>query len=809
MSRGEAHSRQVLGYSQLLEEIAGYVQSDGGRRRVLSLRPQNSLPAIQERRGLYEDLIRLGETARGVPPLGAEDISAVLIRVQPEDSILDGQELRLCLAQLQLVWEVRQFLAEVEPMELKCFAARASALDSCDSIRMALVRSIDADGSVLDGASERLRELRRNKAATERHLQRSLEELIRDTSGEGVLQERFVTQRNGRYVVPVRREAQKSLPGLVHDVSSTGQTLFVEPTATLSLGNELSTIVAEEREEVRRILAQLSDGIRSNGEAMRMNGEILGDLDAAAAVAKWAGDYSCVLPAFGGFLQLTKARHPLLESQFRREGKGRKVVPLDLKLPNGTSTLAITGSNTGGKTVTLKTIGLLCLAAQSGLPVPVGPDSLFTVYQRILADIGDEQSLTENLSTFSGHLSNIGEIIREAAKPGKSLILLDELGSGTDPVEGGAIACAVLKELSARKALTVATTHLGSVKNFVHLSPKMVNGAVRFDLNSLQPEYILELGRPGASHALAIARRLGIPESVLKSAEGFLTGDELQLEELLSRLEKEHRDLSVRNAAIEETRKSVERDRAELKRQLSELKSTRRQKLNDAQQQASALVDNTRRQLENLLREIKEAAKRQNGASTEEVDKLVAAARQVIGQKQEDLQKGLQQTAAVPSVKPLPQSQMTVGKRIWIERLSAHGKITRIDERRKQLEVDVNGMPFVMKASDIFPEQEPPKPSEEPKVTVRAPLFQGQTSHEILLVGMRVDDAIDRLERYLNDCVLANLDEVRVVHGFGTGRLREGIHQFLRKQPYVTGFNLGSNPMEGGAGVTYVRLSRG
>ncbi|MCQ2402990.1 MAG: endonuclease MutS2 [Lentisphaeria bacterium] len=804
MSRGEEHSRQVLGYGQLLEEIAGYVQSTGGRRRVLALRPQTSLPAIQARRGLYEDLMHLEETAKGIPSLGAEDLSAILLRVQPQEAILDGSELRLCLAQLQLVWEVRIFLQDNDIQDLTCLQNRGSGLDSCDSLRMALFRAIDADGSVLDNASERLRELRRNKAATERHLQHTLEELVKNTAGEGILQDNFVTQRNGRYVVPVRREAQRNMPGLVHDVSSTGQTLFIEPTATLSLGNELSTISAEEREEVRRILAQLSEGVRTNRDAMRQNSDILEDLDAAAAVAKWASDYSCVLPSFGGFLQLSNARHPLLSSQFRRESQGRKVVPLDLQLPPGTTTLAITGSNTGGKTVTLKTIGLLALAAQSGLPVPVGQDSLFTVFQRILADIGDEQSLSENLSTFSGHLSNIGEVLREAAKPGKSLVLLDELGSGTDPVEGGAIACAVLKELSRQKALTVTTTHLGSVKNFVHLSPNMVNGAVRFNLSSLQPEYVLELGRPGASHALAIAKRLGIPQHVLKSAEGFLTGDELQLEDLLSRLEKEHRDLLQKNAAAEAARRAAEADREEWKKKLAELKNTRKQKLNDAFQEAQSLVDNARRDLENLQREIREKAKQKNEPDT--VKEMVDQARKAIVQKQQDLETGARQTTVAPAVKPLQQKQLTVGKRIWVERLSSHGRILRIDGHRKELEVDVNGMTFTIKTREVFPELEPEKPKADSSVTVHMPLFQGQTSHEILLVGLRVEDAVDRLTQYLNDCVLANLNEVRVVHGFGTGRLREGIHQFLRKQPYVESFYLGSNPMEGGAGVTYVRL---
>ncbi|MGN0867468.1 MAG: endonuclease MutS2 [Oligosphaeraceae bacterium] len=803
--RSEEHSRRVLGYDRLLEEIGEYAQSAGGRRRVLALRPRYALGEIQERRGLYEDLMKLGESAFGLPSLGVEELTAVLLRVQPSDALLDGMELRLCLSQLQTVWELERFLQGSPVQGLASLQAHTRELAPCHPLREALSRSLDQDGSLLDRASERLWELRRNRAVTERRLQRTLEELIHDTSLDGVLRERFVTQRNGRYVVPVRRDAPSRMPGLVHDVSSSGQTLFVEPSCTLSLGNELSTLLAEEREECRRILAELSQGVRQNLAALQRNGEILEELDAAAAVARWAGEYSCLLPAFGGYLRLEYARHPLLESQFRREGAGRKVVPLNLQLPKGTTTLAITGSNTGGKTVTLKTIGLLAMAAQSGLPVPAGENSLFPVCQRILADIGDEQSLSENLSTFSGHLAQIGRILRESGEPGESMVLLDELGSGTDPAEGAAIACAILRELSCRRGLTVVTTHLGDVKNFVHATPGMLNGAVRFDMASLQPEYVLELGHPGASHALAIARRLGIPAHVLKSAEGFLSGEERHWEEVLSRLEEERRMASQERGLAKAARQEAEAARQENLRLQAELRNTRKQRLHDSMQEAQSLLDNARRQVENLLRELRESGARKGDDAPAEA---AAKAREWIARRQEELEKGLRQTAQKPATPRLPRKEWTVGRRIWVERLGAHGKILRVDEKRGMLEVDVNGLPFQMKCPEVFPEQspEPPRP-EGSQVVVRAPLFQGQTSHELLLVGMRVDDALMRMERYLNQCLLARLQEVRIVHGFGTGRLREAVHQFLRRQSYVQSFQLGTNPMEGGGGVTFVRLA--
>ena len=803
--RIDHHSWQVLGYFQLLEQIAGYTQSAAGRRRVEALRPKTMRSEILTRRGLYEDLLRLQETHESLPPLGAEELDELLLRVQPADAMLNGLELRQCLSQLNVAFEVANFARLPAVQELRSLGALASQVNPCESLRQALLRSIDVDGSVLDSASERLRELRRSRAETERRLQRTLEELVK-ANPSSALQEQFVTQRNGRYVVPVRRDAQKALPGLVHDVSSTGQTLFVEPTETLPMGNALSTLAAEEREEIRRILVKLSEGVRSCLEPIRVNQRVLGELDAAAAVARWGVSTGCTLPSFGGFLKLSHARHPLLVAQFQQEGKGRKVIPLDLELPPRTRTLAITGSNTGGKTVALKTIGLLVLAAQSGLPVAAASDSLFEIYDHVLADIGDEQSLAENLSTFSGHLANITEIL-QTSQQGKSLVLLDELGSGTDPLEGGAIACGILAELARRNTLTVATTHLGSVKNFVHATSGMVNAAVRFNVETLQPEYTLDIGRPGASHGLAIARRRGLPASVLKRAESFLSGEHRQLEAVLEKLDHDQRRLAASADASEQARAQAESTRDELRRQLEELRTTRRELMKEAYSRADAMVDNTRRTLENLVRDIKEKAKAGSIGDNSAVDEAAARARAALADKQSKLHQGLQQTSVSHLGKPLEAKKLEEGKRIWVERLGAHGRIRSVDAHGKRLVVEVNGMPFTLKASEVFPEQFPEEAPKAATVAVQLPRFEGQTTHEIVLVGMRVEAAIQRLAQYLNDCVMAGLDEVRVVHGFGSGRLRDGLQQWLRTQPYVVSFRTGVDQRDtGGGGVTIVRL---
>ncbi|HOG49753.1 MAG TPA: endonuclease MutS2, partial [Lentisphaeria bacterium] len=450
------HTLTVLEFDRLLELICQQAQSEPGMAIVRSLRPRRELTEIQTRRGLYDDMLAVRACPVEQPGLRIEDLSGILREVAPEGAVLAGQDLLVIRGFLETVALAAAFVQHHECENFTHLRRLAAPLEVCADLRSALQRSLDVDGAVLDSASERLRDLRRQTAQMEQRIQRRLDQIIRSSDNDSALQEKFVTIRNGRYVVPVRRDARNALPGLVHDLSNSGQTLFVEPTETLAWGNDLARLRLEERDEVRRILTALSAQVRRHLEALRINQRIIAEMDAAAAVARWAILNNCVLPGFGGELSLKQARHPLLQAQFRQDGEGRTVVPLDLELPPRTRTLVITGSNTGGKTVALKTIGLLCLAAQSGLPVPVAAESLFPVYDAILADIGDEQSIQANLSTFSAHIKNISAILH-ASNKGRALVLLDELGSGTDPLEGGALACGILTELHRRKATVVAT----------------------------------------------------------------------------------------------------------------------------------------------------------------------------------------------------------------------------------------------------------------------------------------------------------------------------------------------------------------
>ncbi|MBP1583680.1 MAG: endonuclease MutS2 [Victivallales bacterium] len=794
------HSLQLLDFPKLLEMLGGYCQSDLGRNLLLSLRPDNDVQVFQRRRNLYADILHLQEMTCTLPGLFLEDLTEILLRVSPSGAVLSGEDLLRCRSLLAVTAEVTEFLAEKEVVTLPTLCRLASRLDPCADLRQKLDRSLDADGTVLDSASEKLRAIRRDIAYTDRQIQRSLDDILKSYAETDILQDNFVTVRNGRFVIPVKREARSQMPGFVHDLSNSGQTLFLEPSATLEMGNNLASLRLEERDEVRRILASLSSGVRAQVDALRQNQQILAELDAANGVGHWAVDYHCLLPAFGGRLRLEQARHPLLQAHFRQEGQGRKVVPLDFDLPKGVSCLAITGSNTGGKTVALKTIGLLALCAQSGLPVPVGENSVFTIFDNVLADIGDEQSLQTNLSTFSGHLHNIADILDEAPE-GNCLVLLDELGSGTDPLEGGALACGILDALAAMNTLTIATTHLGMVKNYVHSRKDMLNAAVRFNIDSLQPEYILDIGRPGASHALHIARKLGLPSSVLSTAEGMLSGEHLRLEDMLSRMENEQHRLDSSAEAAAAARQEAEQLRTALEQEKKEFRKQRRERLNAAFTEAKDIVLETRREMENLLRSLKEAS-----AQPQELDAKTKAVREQMALRLAMLEKQEKRTTERPAA-PLSPQDLRLGLKVWVPRLESHGRITGLDTDGKQATVLVNGIAFTLKTKELEKTREPDTADKKPQVIARQPRFTGNTSHELVLVGMRVEDAIARLDAYLNDCLLARLQEVRIVHGFGTGRLRQGIHDWLRQQQHIKSFRLGKDYSDpGGAGCTIVTL---
>ena len=795
----DEHALTVLEFYQLLDRVAGYAQTVEGADAIRSLRPKSQMPAITAKHGLYADTLDM-LSRRGLrpPPLHFESVTGILRRVTPEGAVVEAMDLLLCLKILDKAAAVREFMQRASCRAYACLQELGHALDPCALLVARLRRSLDQDGGVLDGASDTLRDLRRRVRTVENQIRKRLECLLRDPDCGGLLQEKFATIRNGRFVVPVRREFKAEMPGIIHDHSNSGQTLFIEPAETLEAGNELADLRLQEKDEVLRILAELSAVVRKHAPALSRNQWLITELDVAVAIAGWGNEYACSLPTFGCRLSLVRARHPLL--QFRLKNTGEDVVPLDFELPQGARAMVITGSNTGGKTVALKAVGLLSLAAQAGLPVPVESGSTFIAFRQIFADIGDEQSLDADLSTFSAHIRHATGILRHVADAGPSLVLLDELGAGTDPLEGGALACGILLELVACPALVIATTHLGVVKNLAHERKDMVNAAVRFNSETLRPEYTLDIGRPGASHALDIARRLGVPSGVLETAVEVLSNDHLRLEGMLAQMEEDQRLLSQRESEAQDTLAELTKGRDELRLELRSLRRERKQLLHEAYQQAEGIVLNTRKQMERLVLDLKRTS-----AGAERSDAAAGEARKAIEVRTKTLGKVIDETAPKPE-SPVRPDALQVGQGVWVERLQANARIVELGKDGYEVTVELGDVRFTVSARELGKAtvelQDPPA-----RVKVSHPRPIGRVDAEINLLGKSVDEALPGLDGFLSRALLGSLPQVRIIHGFGTGNLRRGIHDWLSQRTYIKGFRLGKHGEDpGGAGVTIVTL---
>ncbi len=799
----DAHALQVLDYGRLLELIAGYARSGPGAAWVRARQPRSRLRELADFHGRQRELAGLLADGAALPSLSFDDPAAALARARPAGAVLVGEELLICRDFLRALHDLRTFLVGERCRDCRLLRAMGEALAVPAPLLARLERALDDEGNLVDGASPTLAELRRQARRLEERSRRLLEGMLRSDALGEAYQEQFVTLRNGRYVLPVRREARTRVAGVVHDLSDSGRTLFVEPTAAVELGNELAATRLEERDECRRLYAALTAELRGQLPELLDSLRLVAEFDGVGAVVRWAADYGCTLPRFSGQIDLKQVRHPLLEWQFRQAGKGERVVPLAVALPPGCTALVVTGSNSGGKTVALKTLGLAVLAAQAGLPIAAAEDSTLELFEHLFADIGDEQSLAENLSTFTGHLQRLNQVLASLTG-GRALILLDELGTGTDPLEGGALGCAFLEEFAVRNALTVATTHLGAIKAFAEEQPRMVNGAVRFNLETLSPEYVLDLGRPGASHALRIAQRLGVPERLLAKARARLDADHLRVESLLATLEEQQRQIAAQEEEARQLLAAAQRDRARQQAEGEEVEGQRRRRLHQACRQAEQIVADTRREMAELLDQLRhlpgdpgdpgERRRQANaiGAQLQERAQQLAAERG--------------RTAEHQRLRLAPE-QFEPGLPVWVEPLQANGVLRALSNHGRQALVAVGDLEFTVRRQDLRAADEDFLVA-KPKVMLSLPKSTGRTASEIRLLGKRVDEAVDELRDFIARAQLANLAEVRIVHGFGSGRLMRGIHDFLADNGHRGRYRLADPDKKepGGGGVTILEL---
>lgn len=773
-------SLRVLEWPKVRELVASKTSFSLSRERILALVPDTDFSAIQRNLALTTEGVRLLWKYGDAPFGGASDIRAVVGRARLGGT-LDSQQLLAVGELLYCVGQLQKFLRDEEGL----LADLGQGLVSLAKLRDEIERCIDQDGTVRDWASPELGRIRSKMRTLANRLRERLDSMIHSPAMQKVLQEPIVTVRNGRYVVPVKAEYRSKFQGIVHDQSGSGATLFMEPAFAVELNNDLHVAEQQEKAEVERILKALSALVAQDSDALLENLEIITELDCIFAKARYSRTIDGVEPVLNqeGRIHIKQGRHPLLKGE---------VVPIDIWLGDEFHVLIVTGPNTGGKTVTLKTVGLFCLMAQAGLHIPAAAGSSLPVFQGIFADIGDEQSIEQSLSTFSSHMTTIVEILNGLSE--NSLVLLDELGAGTDPTEGAALATAILEHLRRLKVHTIATTHYSSLKSYAYTHDGVENASVEFDLETLRPTYRLSIGIPGKSNAFAISKRLGLSSEIIEWGQTLLSSDHVQVEDLITEMETSRREAERDRLVAENLRREYEELKAEYERKLGDLESRREQLLEEARDEARRLLAETQAELNAILGQARRQAK-------EELEEQVKAYREELKAKGEELKPARQGKAKGTGPKNLKP-----GEAVRIKSLRQTGFVLEPPGQSGEVQVQAGIMKIKVKLEDLERLEEAPTKREQRPRAGRGHLAKSSTiQQEIDLRGKTVEEGIALVDKYLDDAFLSSLNRVRLIHGKGTGTLGEAIQRYLAGHPHVQGYRYAA-PNEGGHGVTIVDL---
>ena len=796
-----AHALAVLEFQRTLDVVAGHASSSAGAAHVRELRPGDDVAEIEREHARVTAMRALVSADVPWSPEAVPDVARGLARLRVSGTALPGPELLAVLVLLRSSRRTAEALRDPKrpAVATAVLAPIVSDLVAAKQEEAALERILADDGTVRDDASPQLRRLRRELRGAEAELVRLLKRIMSRLESHQQVPDMSVTVRNGRYVIPIRREARGAVGGIVHDTSGSGATLFVEPPAAVEEGNRIRELEIEEVREVDRILLEATDRIRPLHEEMAASLDALILLDSLYARARYALTYECAhaelsTPA-GGF-SLRNGRHPLLLAQ------GLAVVPFDLHMEPNERTLLVSGPNTGGKTVLLKSIALISALVQSGVPAPVAAGSRVAVFDNVFADIGDEQSIEASLSTFSAHLRNLGEII--AAATPDSLVLVDELGSGTDPVEGAALGGAILEELTRRGALTIATTHLGALKELATEVPGVVNASLQFDAVALAPTYRLIKGIPGRSYGISIARRLGLREDVIERAEERVPKGERDVNRLLADLEVREAALSSRERDVALSQESVQARAHRVAEREQRVKQREREIEKESRAGTRRYLLDARAEIERTIRELREA-----GAA--ELDEQARLARQNVERMAaehsdalSELERRARQTTPDGDQPEATDGEPNEGDLVEITTLG--DRLGRIVERRDdEAIVAVGGLKMTLPMSALRPSN---KQESRPRevIPLMGDLPDEYIAREIDLRGQRVADIDDVVMQALDAAVRADLKALRIIHGKGTGALRARVAEMLRKDTRVKTFRLGAWN-EGGAGVTVAEFA--
>ncbi len=777
---------KTLEYDKIRAMVAERTQCCTGRELAEAMEPVFTNGEAASQMALTAEaeklLIRTGRS----PAEGFPDMRGCLKRVHAALYLSPGELLGVarCLKAIRLCKEA---LESAEDCPL--LGNLAQWLQAHRSIEEEIGRCIAGEEEISDGASPALLRIRRSMRIANDRVRERLGNMIRSATFQKYLQEPLVTIRNGRFVLPVKQEYRQNVPGLIHDQSGSGATLFIEPTAVVELGNEYKKLLGEEEEEIQRILSELTALCAPYSQDILEGLGILGQVDLAFAKARLGREMEGVQPEMDqqGFLRIIKGRHPLIPKE--------QVVPIDVWLGEEFTTLIITGPNTGGKTVTLKTVGLFALMAQSGLFIPAQTGSRLPVFQAVYGDIGDEQSIEQSLSTFSSHMTNIVEILKQA--DAGSLVLLDELGAGTDPVEGAALAMSILEELHSRGCRTVATTHYSEIKAFALTRAGMENASMEFDVDRLCPTYRLFIGIPGKSNAFEISKRLGMEERLIEKAREYLKNEDVKFEDVISGAEAQRRQAEEERRLAAAERDATAKLREEMEKQRARLEGERETLRAKAREDSRRLVNETREEMEKLVAAIRAIP----GLDQRAADRVIQRSRDALRKREADLAEPLEKKSQDPGAAP---KQVRPGETVRILSLDQKATVLSPADAKGDVQVQAGIMKLTVKLKDLRLIQDTAPTKGVGKVQLDT---QRQGGLELDVRGKLVDEAILEVDRYIDNCLMSGLDQVSIIHGKGTGALRAGIQDYLKRDKRVKSYRMGAYG-EGDAGVTVVTLKK-
>ena len=783
---------KTLEYFKIIDRLTGLAGSEPGKDKCRQLRPVSDIEEITRLQQETQDALTRIYAKGSLSFSGIHDIRASIRRLEIS-SCMGAGELMHISSVLTATQHVQNYGIGADDAPRDSLSERFELLEPLNIVNKEILRCIISEDEIADDASAGLRSVRRQIKATNDKIRDQLNSIVNSKDTQMVLQDNLITMRDGRYCLPVKSEYKNQFAGMIHDQSASGSTTFIEPMAVVRLNNDLRELAIKEQEEIEKVLQTLSDMLYPQTRSLQYDMDTLTELDFIFARAQLAKEMKASEPRYNteGRINIKKGRHPLIDPH--------RVVPIDIRLGGEFSLLIVTGPNTGGKTVSLKTVGLFTLMGQSGLHIPAFEGSQLAVFDEVFADIGDEQSIEQSLSTFSSHMTNTVQILKNA--DARSLVLFDELGAGTDPTEGAALAMAILTDLHNRGVHAMATTHYAELKLFALTTPGVCNACCEFDVETLSPTYRLLIGMPGKSNAFAISRKLGLADEIIAMADSFIGSRDKSFEDVISELDKARRELEEKNQQADEALRLAEELKSKLEQKNERLDAAKDKVLRRANEEAHDVLQKAKDYADETIRRINKLGAA--GLSQRELEAERTALREKLSESEQSLALKPAKQNRVETGRSL--EELRIGDTVMIMSLNLKGKVAALPNAKGDLFVQTGAMRTKTNISDIrYAEAEIEAPEKKKSGAGGIAVAKSMSvSIECNIVGMRVDEALPVIDKYLDDAYLAHLPQVSIIHGRGTGALRDAVHQHLRRLKYVKSYRLGEYG-EGDRGVTIV-----